>query len=44
MGNAINMKPELFRCAVAAVPFVDMMVGPLAASLSHGIWFCFLNV
>jgi len=26
MGNAVNMRPELFRCAVAAVPFVDMMV------------------
>jgi len=31
MGNAVNMKPELFRCAVAAVPFVDMMVGSFAA-------------
>ena len=26
MGNVINMRPDLFKCAVAGVPFVDLMV------------------
>ena len=26
VGNVINMRPDLFKCAVAGVPFVDLMV------------------
>lgn len=40
VGNAVNMKPELFRCAVAGVPFVDMMVSMCDPSipLTTGEW------
>mmetsp|Transcript_10771 Transcript_10771/g.17270 ORF Transcript_10771/g.17270 Transcript_10771/m.17270 type:complete len:256 (-) Transcript_10771:9-776(-) len=40
VGNAVNMKPGLFRCAVAAVPFVDMMVSMCDPSipLTTGEW------
>ena len=40
MGNAVNMRPELFRCVVAAVPFVDMMVSMCDSSipLTTGEW------
>ena len=38
MGNAVNMRPELFKCVVAAVPFVDMMVSMCDSldSADHG--------
>ena len=26
MGNIVNMRPDLFKCIVAGVPFVDLMV------------------
>ena len=40
MGNAVNMRPELFKCVVAAVPFVDMMVSMCDPSipLTTGEW------
>ena len=40
MGNAVNMRPELFKCVVAAVPFVDMMVSMCDSSipLTTGEW------
>lgn len=25
VGNVINMRPDLFKCAIAGVPFVDLM-------------------
>tara|TARA_B100001142_G_scaffold329410_1_gene392599 strand:+ start:1317 stop:2951 length:1635 start_codon:yes stop_codon:yes gene_type:complete len=40
VGAALNMRPELFRCAVAAVPFVDVMVSMCDSSipLTTGEW------
>lgn len=40
VGNAVNMRPDLFRCAVAAVPFVDMMVSMCDSTipLTTGEW------
>jgi len=40
VGAAINLAPHLFKCAVAAVPFVDVMVSMCDASipLTTGEW------
>ena len=40
VGASINLAPHLFRCAVAAVPFVDVMVSMCDASipLTTGEW------
>ena len=40
MGAVINLAPELFRCVVAEVPFVDVvttMLGPVAAAHRGGV-------
>ena len=43
MGNVINMRPDLFKCAVAGVPFVDLMVTMCDPSipLTTNEWYCF---
>ena len=40
VGASINLEPRLFKCAVAAVPFVDVMVSMCDASipLTTGEW------
>jgi oligopeptidase B len=40
MGNVINMRPDLFQCAVAGVPFVDLMTTMCDPSipLTTGEW------
>ena len=40
VGASINLEPRLFKCAVAAVPFVDVMVSMCDASipLTTGKW------
>jgi len=40
IGASLNLAPELFKCAVAAVPFVDVMVSMCDASipLTTGEW------
>ena len=40
VGASINLAPDLFRCAVAAVPFVDVMVSMCDSSipLTTGEW------